>query len=310
MRLGLVGYGKIAPKHIEALRAHGAEFVAAANRSAAGREKAKTEIPRVYESAEELVDREQPDGVVVTASCESIFGIAKALIPTRTPLLLEKPPGLSLAELDELRSLARTHETSVMVGLNRRHYSVIRRALADAAGEITAVWIDWSEDPVELLARGLSTEILRRHIFRNSLHGLDLLAHLAGPVDDPQISARSLGDPLRWIMSLQGISTKGTLASFRSTWDAPGRWRVVMTSRGKTYTFAPLESCTVSERGVKTERAIEPDEADRKFKPGFFDQSRAFLELIKTGRAAGACTLDDARPGMALAQALTDACLS
>ena len=38
--------------------------------------------------------------------------------------------GTSLAEFDELENLAARHGTPVMVGLNRRNYTVLRNALA------------------------------------------------------------------------------------------------------------------------------------------------------------------------------------
>ena len=63
MNLALVGYGRIAPKHLEAFRALGARFVACCNRSAAGRAKATSEggIEHTYASIEEMLDRHRPD---------------------------------------------------------------------------------------------------------------------------------------------------------------------------------------------------------------------------------------------------------
>ncbi|MBT6434016.1 MAG: hypothetical protein HOK28_13030, partial [Deltaproteobacteria bacterium] len=43
MRIGIVGYGNIARKHIEVFRALGCEIAASCNRSEAGRERAQQE---------------------------------------------------------------------------------------------------------------------------------------------------------------------------------------------------------------------------------------------------------------------------
>ena len=135
-RIALVGYGRIAPKHLEALRAIGADVVASCNRSAEGRQKAATEgkIPQTFDRLDTMLKEARPDAVICAASFFEVFGVASLLIPTGVPLLLEKPPGTSLAEFDALRELAKQHHTPVMVGVNRRHYSVVNKAVADAGG--------------------------------------------------------------------------------------------------------------------------------------------------------------------------------
>ena len=313
IRLALVGYGRIAPKHLEVFRALGCEFVACCNRSAPGREKATRDggIERTYAKIDEMLERERPDGVVSCASLDQVFATAQQILPFAVPTLLEKPPGTSLAEFDELESLAARHRTPVMVGLNRRNYTVLRKAVADAGGPeaITAVFVEWSEDPAHCLRRGLTESQVERMVFGNSLHGLDLLTQLAGPIAEPLVLGRNLGEPFRWLMSLQGISQRGALATFQSTWDSPGGWRLVFCTPGRRYTFAPLETCQVSETGSKELRPIEPDECDRQFKPGFFGQSLAFLEMIRSGEAPAGQRLADSRPPMFLAERLTQTCL-
>jgi predicted dehydrogenase len=310
-RIALVGYGRIAPKHVEALRAAGADVVAACNRSEAGRASAASGgIPKTYASIREMLDQERPDGVVCTASFAGIHEAARQILPSGVPTLLEKPPGTSLAELDELIALADTHGTPVVVGLNRRHYGVVRRAVEDAGGfdQITAVAVEWSEDPAHVLQRASAAEVAKL-VFANSLHGLDLLTFLAGAVPSPSIVARSLGEPFRWQMALQGVSTRGALATFSSTWDSPGRWRLSFDVPGRRYVFAPLEACTVLERG-RPERTIAPPEEDVRYKAGFHRQAEVFLATIRTRTAPTELDLRSARPAMALAQALTDAIVS
>jgi predicted dehydrogenase len=160
-----------------------------------------------------------------------------------------------------------------------------------------------------MLRRGLTEPQVERMIFGNSLHGLDLLVHLAGEIPQPQALSINLGAPYRWMMSLQGVSDRGVLGTFQSTWDSPGGWRLVFCTRGRRYTFAPLETCQMSEAGSKEPRAIEPDECDRQFKPGFFGQASAFLETIRRGEAPAGQQLADSRPAMTLAELLTELCL-
>jgi predicted dehydrogenase len=200
-----------------------------------------------------------------------------------------------------------------MVGLNRRRYSVVERAIEDAGGrdQITAVFVEWSEDPWYLRdSRKFTPAQIANWIYGNSLHGLDLLTFLAGDVPQPAVHARNFGDPCRWMMALQGISERGVLASFHSTWDSPSRWRLVFCTPHRRYTFAPLESCQVTERDQKESRTIEPDDFDARFKPGFHGQARDFLAMIASRRASPLQSLSAAAPAMKLADRLTDACLA
>ncbi|HEY1784058.1 MAG TPA: Gfo/Idh/MocA family oxidoreductase, partial [Pirellulales bacterium] len=208
-RLAIVGYGGIAPKHMEVFRALGCEIVASVNKSPQRREQARLEggIPATYAALDEMLDRERPDGVICCPTFDQIFPVAKALAPRRIPALLEKPTGVSLAEFNELCALVAEHRAPQMVGLNRRHYSVVNRAVADAGGPaaVRAVLIDWSEDPAHLRRKGFSDAQISRWVFSNSIHGLDLLTTLAGSVATPQILATHGAGALDWYMSLSGV---------------------------------------------------------------------------------------------------------
>ncbi len=57
-------------------------------------------------------------------------------------------------------------------------------------------------------------------------------------------------------------------------------------------------------------RTIAPDEYDSRFKHGFYQQARLFLQMIAEGGPPPGCELESARPAMTLAEKLTDACLA
>lgn len=315
-RLGLIGYGAIAQKHIEVFRALGVEIVAACNRSAANRQRAEQEagIPRTYADANAMLDGERLDGLLVTVKALALFDVAVQVIPRGLPMLIEKPPGVSVAETLELDRLAHAARTQVMVGLNRRFYSVYHRALPLLGGRnaVTRVSVEWSEDPSAMLAKGHPPALTPVLNFANSLHGIDLLTFWAGPVQPHCVWGRNLdpsGAAWRWQMSLTGIGETGASAHFNSTWDAPGHWRMVVDARDARMVCAPLEAATILRRGSSATQ-IEPDLEDRRFKPGFHLQATRFLAVIggETGVEWPSCSLETAAASMRLAEALTAAC--
>ena len=98
-RLAIVGYGNIAPKHIEVFRALGCQIVASVNKSPQRREQAMREggIPAAYASLEEMLDRERPDGVICCPSFDQIFPVAKELAP-RKVRVNSINPGFTITE--------------------------------------------------------------------------------------------------------------------------------------------------------------------------------------------------------------------
>ena len=221
--------------------------------------------------------------------------------------MLEKPPGLSVAEAEDLGQAAEDNHCPVFVGMNRRHYSVVHQAQAEAqhAGPVTSVLVEWSEVPAFFLERGDPPEAVDRLAFANSLHGLDLLTTLAGPLSSVSVVAQG-GDQLTSRRTvLQGLSENGTVASFHSTWDSPGPWRVSFTVPGRRYVFAPLETCQVFEGASRTPRTIAPLPDDVDCKPGFLGQARAFLELLNAPTVHHPHDVASVLPAMRLAEALT-----
>ncbi len=316
VRIGLIGYGFIAQKHIEVFRALGAEVVATCNRSETKRAEAREKwgIAAGYADPLELVERERPDALLLTAGVDAVAPLARTLLPLGLPMLIEKPPGLSPVETRELADLARQSRASAVVGLNRRFYSVYHRALERMGGAeaVTGVSVDWSEDPPGLLAAGVPAGQIPQYVYANSLHGIDLLTFFAGRIPEPRVWGRNLdasGEACRWQMAVEGTAERGARVLFTSTWDAPGRWRLVVDAPGARLVSAPLETGIVFARG-KAPEEIAPADEDKAYKAGFHGQAAYFLDVVRNGAPVRwpACSLDEAAAGMDLAQAMTRAC--
>jgi|GEM_PF-2978988 len=309
-RVAIVGYGKIARKHIAALRKVGCKIVASCNRSENGNLAASREekIPFTFYSLDEMIRKTKPDGVLVSVSFDHIYQVAKELIPYQIPLLLEKPTGTCLEEHLELAGLAKQYKTPVQVALNRRHYSVVEKAVADAGGRdaISSVVVEWSERPEYLFnERNFTPEQIRQVIIGNSIHGIDLMLYIAGGCDDWQMLALEKDKPFRWLMNVCGISERQILFNFHSSWDSPVPWRLVLHSKHKRYVFAPLETCSVFEENIKGTRSIEPEWFDKEMKAGFYTQSSRFLDLMKG--IPNSHNLDSATCSVRMADKLTQA---
>ena len=316
IRLAVVGFGDIAQKHIAAFRSLGVNVVAATNRSPEGRRNAEQNGPieRTYADADRMVEHERPDGILVTASVFSQFQLIQKLIPYDIPLLVEKPPAVNLADWTVLRDEIQRKRLPFMLALNRRYYSVYQRALERMGGvdAVTSVSVEWSEDPAKMLALGHPPEMLPSLNFSTSIHGLDLLVFFAGIPVSPNVWGRNLsqsGKELRWQMSLHCLTDRAVRGNFESSWDVPGRWRLLVDASDVRMVSAPLETAVLFARGRLPE-TIESSAEDQQFKPGFYRQASEFLQLIRDREycAWPMAGLEEISADMRLAEMLTGAC--
>jgi predicted dehydrogenase len=314
----VVGFGDIAQKHVAAFRALGAKVVASANRSEKGRWKAEKEggIERTYSDAVTMVEVEQPSAILLTASILSQPELIQKLIPFGLPMLVEKPPAVSAGEWAVLRKQVEANHLPFMVALNRRYYSVYQRALEVMGGveNVTSVSVEWSENPAKMLTLGHPVELLPYLTFATSIHGLDLLILFGGLPVRSEVWGRNLdssGHKLRWQMGLHGITDRDAQVIFQSSWDVPGRWRLVVDAPGIRMVSAPLETALLLD-GSSSPQTIEPLAEDQQFKAGFYGQAVAFLELVRDHSYSPwpMASLDEVSAGMQLAEALTCACKS
>lgn len=284
MKLAVIGYGNIAKKHIAVFRALGCHIVASCNRSDTSNALAKQEgIPVTYTNYFKMVEKEKPDAILNCVSFDNIYETTLDLIPLKIPLLIEKPAGTSLGELEALIRIQQQHDTLVQVALNRRHYSIFEKAINHIGGQdkISMISLEWSEAPIRARSiKGYSDGQISKLLYANSIHGLDTLCWFGGGLAECCIHTNVASGAFQWSMQLSGVSCKKILVNFSSSWGSPVPWRMNFYSSGERCEFAPLETCRVYSEGSAAPVALEPDEVDVNYKAGLFKQAQYFLESL------------------------------
>lgn len=310
VRIGIVGYGKIGAKHRAVFETLGAEVVASCNRSEAGRASAnQSGIKNTYASPKEMIEKESIDALVCATSLFNNYEVAKTLIPFQIPILLEKPPGTSMVELENLVELQKKYGTLIMLATNRIWYSVLHNAIEDIGGldKIEGVQVMWSENPERLkIKRGFKTEQINNRNFSNSIHGFSILQYLCGDLIDFQVFAQKGKRDFDWNMSLQGVSKNGIIGQFTSSWSSILPWRLSFYGGNKIYDFAPLEQCICTNLSNKEQKEIKGEAFDKEYKPGFYLQAKHFLKAINTKRVHKEASLQNALYLFKYADALTN----
>ncbi|MDR5740401.1 MULTISPECIES: Gfo/Idh/MocA family oxidoreductase [unclassified Caballeronia] len=145
--LGVVGVGKIArDQHLPAIAAQpGFELVACASRNAT------VDGVRNYADIDALLAGEASlDAVSLCAPPQVRFAQARAALKAGKHVMLEKPPGASVSEVEALRDIARANGCTLFASWHSRAASAVEPARAwlasKEAGKVRAVEVRWKED--------------------------------------------------------------------------------------------------------------------------------------------------------------------
>jgi predicted dehydrogenase len=143
---------------------------------------------RVYTDLQELLRVERPDACIAITPIPITAQVAVQVIQAGVPLLMEKPPGATVAEAHQVLDLAERMSVQVMVSMNRRFDPALRAALH---------W--WGDRPVSHV-HGRIVRVDRREpdfMFGTAIHPLDALRAIAGDVRDYRVDAQRV-DGVCW----------------------------------------------------------------------------------------------------------------
>ncbi len=127
---------------------------------------------RAYTDLDEMIRKESLDFALVLVAPHHTTQVAGRVIRHRLPVLLEKPPGLTLEELDHLIQLADDHGVPTQVAFNRRHMPLLREARAILDGDFPAV--------MEIHYELIRFDRRDADFSTTAIHAIDAVRYLAG----------------------------------------------------------------------------------------------------------------------------------
>lgn len=131
LRLGLVGFGKIArDQHLRAIAATpGITLVAVASRNAAA-----AGVANYPDLAAMLAGEPELDAVVLCQPPQVRFAAAVLALEAGKHVFLEKPPGATVCEVEALIALAAARGVTLFASWHSRHAAAVAQARAALAG--------------------------------------------------------------------------------------------------------------------------------------------------------------------------------
>ena len=143
IRIAIIGFGKIAAdQHVPSISANPRlELAATSSRSGQG-------VATIYSDWRELLEKvDGLEAVAITTPPGVRYEIARACIERGLHVLLEKPPTVTLSEVEELACLAEAKGVTLFATWHARHNPAVAAAAHALAGKrIAEMRILWHED--------------------------------------------------------------------------------------------------------------------------------------------------------------------
>ncbi|MDC0492609.1 gfo/Idh/MocA family oxidoreductase [Candidatus Pseudothioglobus singularis] len=286
MSTWLIGAGYMAQEYAKVLNILSSEYVVIGRgkKSAIEFESLTNHSVRQGGLTKALKELSPPIQAIVAVGVEDLSKIASELVRSGVKrILLEKPGGINKQEISKLNVLAKSYNSNILIAYNRRFYASTEalKELVKIDGGATSCIFEFTEwsHKIEPLIKGPGVK--ESWFLTNSSHIADLAFHICG---HPKEFSAWHGGSLSWHKASErfsgsGITEKNILFSYHADWSAPGRWGVEVLTRKNRYILKPLEKLQVVRSGSVIIENIEiDDENDMKYKPGIYNQIKAFLE--------------------------------
>lgn len=144
LKLGLVGYGKIASdQHVPAIaQTGGTQLVAVASRNATA-----PGVRNYIDLDAMLAGEPELDAIILCQPPQARFDAARTAVQAGKHVFLEKPPGATVSEVQALVALAARKQVTLFASWHSRYAAAVANAKAWLAGrQLRTVRIVWKED--------------------------------------------------------------------------------------------------------------------------------------------------------------------
>ena len=283
--IALIGAGNISHMHLDmitSLKNYEVSVLYSRTTSKSQRLKKKYHIIKNIVDNKNKIKLFNFDVIMILVSSDQIYRVSKYFISKfNCPIFIEKPPGLSLIEMKNLSNLSKKKNKKVMIGLNRRYYSNINKAIdfIKKNGGINSFHIEGNERYLLVKNYIKNQKIIRNWIFANSIHTIDLFLFLGGDIKKMNIFKNQKKNQ-DLVLSINAIFKNNLIGSYISSWNSPGKWSLSIYGSKYTAYISPLEKGYLLDRNnkkIKLDLSLD----DKKFKSGFKEQFLDFISLLE-----------------------------
>ena len=293
----IVGAGGIAIEYAKILKSLGRDFIVIGRGEASAvKFKEATGIEPILGGLENYLKTspELPEKAINCVRASDLGKTNICLSNYGVKCILSEKPGFLPDEIEAVKNTVMKNGTTIYIAYNRRFYASVFAAekIIKEDGGLLSFNFEFTEWAHVIEASSSIPEIEKNNLFiTNSTHVVDLAFFLGGtPKEMICYQTGSVGWHTPSNFAGSGVTEKGVLFSYNANWNAPGRWAVeLLTAKHRIY-LKPMEQLQLQDKGsVKVYPVEIDDHLDKEFKPGFYLETKAFLE----GNDSRLCTIKE-----------------
>lgn len=263
-------------------------------------------IEKRYTDYREMLEKEEADAVYILMPPHHLFDLVIAALGSKRHVFVEKPPAVTTFQVRSFAREAEANGVTGMVGFNRRYIPMINYAkkAAEEKGKITQVVVTFYKHASAVYYGGAADVI-----GCDAIHAVDTIRYLAGSESEVEevhsIPAR-YGDVVDNAWNAVMRFSSGVTGVLLSNWNAGGRVHTFEIHAPGISAFldADDKGKIIQDGDARVIDAKEIAGSDEKYRSyGFYDQSRHFIDCVKTG-AAPSSSFRDAVKTMELVDAI------
>ena len=285
-KIWIIGAGNIAIEYTKVIKAIGEDFITIGR----GHDKAQAYYEATGVKAVEgglechlQTKPDVPECAIVAVNLNSLASTTISLMKYGVKnIFCEKPGFNEPLELEEVEAVAKETGAKVFYAYNRRFFASVLRAeeIIKEDGGMTSMNFEFTEWGHVIANTSHPAEVKKNWMTANSSHVIDLAFFVGG--DPKEMSSYTAGE-LSWHKPScfvgAGVTNKGVLFNYQANWDAPGRWAVEFQTPQHRIYLKPMEQLQLQDKGSVIVYPVEVDDyLDKEFKPGFYLETKAFLE--------------------------------
>jgi len=305
VKVGVIGIGNRGKGHIRILSEYeDVELAAVCDPIPDNRDAVATEygIPGRYEDLNVMFDEAGLDAVFVTPTAHLNGTLALPGIERGIHTMVEKPPGLTVAETQALKDAADKSGAKVVVGWNRRFHPVVtqaRKAILDQ-GSVTQLVGEFHKSISQQVSSGAFPELMHDQLLLETpIHAIDTVRFLAdSDVKEVHSIVRRSMSKYRDVHAALVEFENGAVGQLVNNYTTGGRLeRYEIHGHDVSAYMEGIKGGTVIFQGEETELVKGPT-------GGTEEQDRYFIDCVKNDTPVGppAADLSEAVKTMKLAE--------
>lgn len=289
IKILLVGAGYMGKEYLKVLQAQKVDFtVFTRSQKTADVLKSETGITAEVGNLESVLKKSNYTHAINAVNVENLVAVTATLIKNGIKkILVEKPLGLEVESIYNLKALAENQSASVYVAYNRRYYASTAKALEiiENDGGLTNIQFEFTEWKTRIDFSEYAECVQKKWLHANSSHVIDLAFFFAGEPKEYSFYSGRKDNGEKDIFVGSGKTNKNIYFSYSTNWDAPGRWGLeLMTDKHRLY-LRPMEKLAIQELNSVAVNEVEiDDKLDVDYKPGLYLETKDFLSDIPSAK--------------------------